>query len=176
MFRNRLRCIKYFSVHIVVDNNGSKQNLLPSFTDILTALKCYRQNYGHLVVPNKYVIYSAPDVLHKFPSNLEGYPLGLHVVTLRKNYRIKNKELTQFEIEQLRSIDFVFNVKEFKFNELVKCLELYRLHSNQNDSIYEIAKDFTIPSKTPWPIIFWSKKVLYIFRFKGMVDEASSCR
>jgi len=73
----------------------------------------FKKKNGHCLVPRT----------HKTD---DGYKLGIWVGTIRYEYKIKRKSLTEERINILESIGFVWNIIEFEFNQKVDYLIAYK--------------------------------------------------
>eukprot|EP01041_Mallomonas_annulata_P002690 gene2690-5300_t len=112
------------------------------FSVILIALQTFKRHHGHLLVPYSFICPNNSS----WPMETWHLPLGMRVNSIRKGesyiHNIENRNA-------LDSIGFVWKVNEFKFQTLLKVLNIYK---NQFGNVNNMPLDFIIPNDTTtWP-------------------------
>jgi hypothetical protein len=132
---------------------GRRHYLAPS---LLAGLDAYGEQFGHVRVPQKFVV---PDA-DGWPEEARGLELGLQVSGLRKQK--KRGTLPQDDMAQLEARSFVWNLYDWKWQCVLQSLQAYQeVHGD-----LEVPKRFLVPSEAPWPEVAWGMKLG--FRVSGI--------
>jgi hypothetical protein len=125
---------------------GRRHYLAPS---MLAGLDAYSEQFGHVRVPQKFVV---PDA-DGWPEEARGLELGLQVSGLRTQK--KRGTLSQDDVAQLEALRFVWDVPEWRWQCVLQSLLAYQeVHGD-----LEVPNAFVVPSEAPWPEEPWGMKL-----------------
>ena len=125
---------------------GRRHYLAPS---LLAGLGAYRENFGHVRVPQKFVV---PDS-DGWPAEARGLKLGQQVSGLRKQK--KHNTLPQADVAQLEALRFVWDVPEWRWQCVLQSLLAYQeVHGD-----LDVPQAFVVRSEVPWPEDAWEMKL-----------------
>ena len=125
---------------------GRRHYLAPS---MLAGLDAYGEQFGHVRVPQKFVV---PDA-DGWPAELRGLELGLQVQGLRKQK--KRGTLSQDDVAQLEALRFVWDVPEWRWQCVLQSLLAYQeVHGD-----LDVPQRFVVISEAPWPEEAWGMKL-----------------
>ncbi len=117
---------------------------------LLRALEAYREHFGHVRVPQSFEV---PEGDPGWPIEVQGMNLGRRVAYLRQMRR--DQIVPNNDIEKLDAIGFVWDVREWQWQRVLKSLHVYKeLHGD-----LEALSDFVVPSEAPWPEDAWGIKL-----------------
>ncbi|CAI5711810.1 unnamed protein product [Peronospora effusa] len=123
----------------------------------LTALKKYRNIYGHC---NVHHTFKVPMNDTFWPQVSWGYRLGVAVAKIKNNF--DEHMLSPHQVADLKNLGFFQTelASDMWRNALMPALELYP--TLYGDTF--IAQDFVVPSNTPWPERAWGINLGYIVK------------
>ena len=125
---------------------GRRHYLAPS---LLAALGAYGEHFGHVRVPQKFVV---PDA-EGWPAEVRGLELGKQVKGLRTQK--KHGTLPQDDVAQLEALRFVWDMPEWKWQCVLQSLLAYQgVHGD-----LQVPRPFAVPSEAPWPEDAWGMKL-----------------
>jgi len=125
---------------------GRRHYLAPS---LLAGLGAYGENFGHVRVPQKFVV---PDA-DGWPEEARGLKLGMQVNVLRQQK--KRDTLPQDDVAQLEALGFVWNLFDWKWQCVLQSLQAYQ----EAHGDLEVPQPFVVPSEAPWPEDAWGLKL-----------------
>ncbi|TMW57546.1 hypothetical protein Poli38472_003471 [Pythium oligandrum] len=118
---------------------------------LLPALRCYKEIYGHCDVPATFVTPANDD---QWPPESLKYHLGRQLQLIRKNGRTAPD--VQDALEELDTLGFKFDVVESEFLEKV----LPSLHAfNEKFGHCDVPRGFVVPQDESWPQRAWGLKL-----------------
>ncbi|CAE8733344.1 unnamed protein product, partial [Polarella glacialis] len=126
---------------------------------LLPALQMFKDWYGHLNVPFRFVIQDSPDM----PALLKEFKLGKVVNQVRSSkYLVKNEA---HRLQILDQLGFVWDSEEFNFQEfIIPALEWYR--HEFGDLLVPLK--YELPESDPLPKLLWG------FKFGAAVNKIRS--
>mmetsp|Transcript_1618 Transcript_1618/g.2245 ORF Transcript_1618/g.2245 Transcript_1618/m.2245 type:complete len:275 (-) Transcript_1618:444-1268(-) len=115
-----------------------------------TLLKKFKDLYGHLCIPQKFVI---PENDPNWPEKFYNYSLGAHAHLIRKARKnTVRKTLLLSDIKKLDEIGFIWNAGEYRQKLNLQAFEIYK-KLFQKDIV---EKNFIIPfDDNNWPKELW---------------------
>ena len=133
--------------------NPSLDSLVDEWTSLQEAFKTYKDLYGNLRVPSKFVIPNE----EPWPPMTRKMKLGMKLSTIRTTGRF----IKQFPERRayLDSLGFEWSLREVQkekdvFDDMVLAMASYRKFVDKSDSI-TIPPGFIVPSEDPWPQSTW---------------------
>ncbi len=120
----------------------------------LPAFQWFKDQFGHLKVPQKFVIPSDTTVKNvKIPDGyFRGNKLGRYVDTIRKNMRgVKNHHYCEKDLAELKEMGFIENI----FDEKNRCILLAFSEYKDRFGDCSVVASFKIPKND----LSWSKEV-----------------
>jgi len=137
---------------------GFEPNVNTLFDDwamIITSLRVYKDLYGELRVPSKFVV---PDD-NAWPRLTRNLKLGVRVAAMRsagryvKDHPERKAELDELGFEwRLREVTHKQQVGEEKFEQIFAALVCYKQHVSDE---LNVPNDYIVPSTLPWPEETW---------------------
>ena len=125
---------------------GRRHYLAPS---LLAGLGAYGENFGHVRVPQKFVV---PDA-DGWPAEAHGLKLGLQVSSLRTQK--KRDTLPQDDVAQLEALCFVWDMPEWRWQCVLQSLLAYQeVHGD-----LAVPQPFVVPPEAPWAEEAWGMKL-----------------
>ena len=116
---------------------------------LLAALGAYGEQFGHVRVPQKFVV---PDT-DGWPEEARGLKLGMQVSGLRTQK--KRDTLPQDDVAQLEALRFVWDVPEWRWQCVLQSLLAYQeVHGD-----LEVLQPFVVPSEALGPAEAWGMKL-----------------
>jgi hypothetical protein len=125
--------------------------LIDAWDVVFSALKTYKEIYGNLIIPTKFVVPST----EPWPRHTHGCPLGIRVSTIRSrgSYTLMHPERKN----SLDDIGFIWSAKEYRkekvkekpkldYDLIINALTAYK-------TIYgtiDVPQEFVIPCQPPW--------------------------
>lgn len=142
---------------------------------ILPSLRLFKEQYGDLAIPKRFVIPEAEDdVASHWPEALMGFDLGLKVYYIRHG-QIRLPEAYRLALDELGFIwqtGEAYKLVRFQ-HEMIPVLQLYQKLVGKID---EMPRNFIVPETEPWPLKCWNNtralgKQLY--RLQAQSDQVA---
>jgi hypothetical protein len=128
-----------------------KQEIMDDWVTFISALKFYKEVYGDVRVPSKFVI---PDS-DPWPRLTRGVKLGTRVAAIRSAGRyIRDKPERKAELDKL---GFEWRIRENTHKQQVDddnfemVCDALRWYKRLEEPTLNVPENFLVPSKSPWP-------------------------
>lgn len=123
--RNALQTVRSFNKVTnrkigMVSNMTNQSNQESIHSSVVDLLKIYKAEHGDVNVPQHWLV---PENDSKWPSEYWNYRLGLQVSKIRAKY--SKGLLEDHLINQLEALNFIYNVRDYKFTLFSDALQIY---------------------------------------------------
>mmetsp|Transcript_31807 Transcript_31807/g.58057 ORF Transcript_31807/g.58057 Transcript_31807/m.58057 type:complete len:378 (+) Transcript_31807:160-1293(+) len=123
----------------------------PLWERFFTALEAYFECHGNSMVHRQFVV---PNDGECYPKTTHGLKLGRAVSNLRTKGTFRINE-NPHRARGLARLNFVFDLSEYAFEQLVMALTVYRDEYGH----VQVPRTFIVPAEHPWPEHCWGYKL-----------------
>eukprot|EP00468_Gymnochlora_sp_CCMP2014_P000746 CAMPEP_0167740654 /NCGR_PEP_ID=MMETSP0110_2-20121227/406_1 /TAXON_ID=629695 /ORGANISM="Gymnochlora sp., Strain CCMP2014" /LENGTH=482 /DNA_ID=CAMNT_0007624589 /DNA_START=142 /DNA_END=1590 /DNA_ORIENTATION=- len=118
--------------------------------EVLDCLRQFKDLYGHLMVPQDFVV----PPLSPWEETFWGLKLGHRVNSIRCGAYVEERADRR---KQLDEIGFEWDTRDIQWRLTLTCLELFlNLHPPKREEIgLKIPRNFVVPNSEPWPELAW---------------------